>query len=113
MGDFTPKTPVSLQIRKIIFDKYNQPDAKFTNDDVFEIIKKNGDVDNAWTIDDMEPFFNEICDCGLARSIAQNFTTQWFKTFDPLEKLSCAACNAEIYVSKSEDRKCPSCKAAI
>lgn len=113
MGDFTPKTPIQLQIRKIIFEKYNHPDTKFTNDEVFEIIQKNGDVDKNWTIDDMEPFFKEICDSGLARSIAQNFTTQWFKIFDPLERQHCPACNAEIYISKSENRNCPSCKAII
>ena len=52
MSDFTPSTPLELQIRKIIFEKFNDPDKKFTNDDVFEILKSNGDIDPSWIIDD-------------------------------------------------------------
>ena len=29
MSDFTPKTPIALQIRKIIFEKFNDVDSKF------------------------------------------------------------------------------------
>jgi hypothetical protein len=77
MSDFTPTTPISLQIRKIIFEKFNDVNVKFTNDEIFEIIKKNGDFDPSWIIDDTESFFNDICNSGLARNIAQNFTTIW------------------------------------
>ena len=52
----------------------------------FEIIKKNGDIDASWIIDDMEPHFKEICDSGLTRNIAQNFTTIWLKLFETVEK---------------------------
>ena len=52
MSDFTPTTPIALQIRKIIFEKYNDIDTKFTNDEIFEIIQKNGDIDTSWIIDD-------------------------------------------------------------
>jgi hypothetical protein len=40
MSDFTPVIPVVLQIRKIIFEKFNDVDIKFTNDEIFEILKK-------------------------------------------------------------------------
>ena len=33
MGDFTPSIPIELQIRKIIFEKFNDVDTKFTNDE--------------------------------------------------------------------------------
>lgn len=115
MGDFTPKIPISLQIRKIIFEKFNDPDVRFTNDEIFELIKKNGDIDKSMTIDDMESYFKEIGDSGLARNIAQNFTTLWFKLFDTIEKAHCNSCNNDIYLGKSEDRICPNpdCKATI
>jgi len=115
MGGFTTKTPISLQIRKIIFEKFNDPDIKFTNDEIFELIKKNGDIDQSWTIDDMESYFKDISDSGLARNIAQNFTTLWFKLFDTVEKFHCNSCSNDIYLGKSEDRACPNqdCKATI
>ena len=30
---------------------------------------------------------------GLVRCIAQNFTTQWFKIFNDVEKITCNSCN--------------------
>lgn len=115
MGYFTPKIPIQLQIRKIIFEKFNDPDVRFTNDEIFELIKKNNDIDKSWIVDDMESYFKEICDSGLTRNIAQNFTTLWFKLFDTVEKFHCNSCNNDIYLGKSEDRICPNpdCKATI
>ncbi len=115
MSDFVPVTPIILQIRKIIFEKFNDVDTKFTNDEIFETLKENGDINTSWIIDDVEPFFNEICDSGLARNIAQNFTTIWLKLFDPVEKLHCNACNYDIHLGTSEKRICPntSCKSSI
>lgn len=106
-------TPIQLQIRKIIFEKFNDTDLRFTNDEIFEIMKKNGGIDPSWTIDNMEQYFSEICEQGLVRNIAQNFTTQWFKLFDMVEKTSCNSCNQEIYLGKSEERMCPNCKASV
>ena len=115
MSDFTPTIPIPLQIRKIIFEKFNDIDAKFTNDEIFEIIKKNGDLNPFWIVDDTELFFNDICDSGLARNIAQNLNTIWMKLFDPVEKLHCNTCNYDVYLGSSEDRICPnpSCKSSI
>ena len=115
MSDFTPTIPVPLQIRKIIFEKFNNVDTIFTNDEIFEILKENADIDSTWIIDDTESFFNEICDSGLARNIAQNFTTIHLKLFDPIEKLHCGVCNQDIYLGTSEERTCPnpSCKSSI
>ena len=115
MSDFTPKTPIELQIRKIIFEKFNDVDSKFSNDEIFEIIKENGDIDPSWIVDDLESFINKICDSGLARNIAQNFTTIHLKLFDPVEKIHCSTCNQDIYLGTSEERTCPNptCKSSI
>jgi len=115
MSDFTPSTPLELQIRKVIFEKFNDTDKKFTNDEVFEILKSNGDIDPSWIIDDTESLFHEICDSGLVRNIAQNFTTIFFKLFDPVEKLRCDSCNHDVFLGTSEERVCPnpSCKSVI
>jgi hypothetical protein len=115
MGDFIHSVPIPNQLRKLIFEKFNDTELKFNNDEIFEILKNNGDVDKSWTIDDMEKYFKEICDSGLLRNIAQNFTTQWFKLFDKIEKIQCNSCKQEIYLGKSEERFCtnPECKSAI
>ena len=115
MSDFVPQVPVALQIRKIIFEKFNDVDGKFTNDEIFDILKQNGDINSSWIVDDIESFINEICDSGLARNIAQNFTTIWLKLFDPIEKLHCSTCNQDIYLGSSEERICPnpSCKSVL
>ena len=115
MSDFKSSVPVQLQIRKIIYDKFNDPNLRFTNDEVFEILKNNGDIDKSWTIDNVEQFFKEISDSGLVRNIAQNFTTVWFKLFDTIEKIHCNSCDQDIYLGKSEPKICPNpnCKKSI
>jgi hypothetical protein len=107
-------TDVSLEIRKVIFEKFNS-DERFTNDQVFAELQKNNKIEKSITIDDMEQYFTELCDAGVMRNIAQNFTTQWFKLFDPLEKVICPTCHTEVPVNKTEEKNCPvsSCKAAI
>jgi hypothetical protein len=114
MSTFSPSIPIQLQIRKIIFEKFNDVDTKFTNDDIFEIIKQGGDMDSSWIIDDLEPHINEICDSGLTRNIAQNFTTIYLLLFDPLKKYYCNSCNQDVYIGSSETQ-CPnsSCNAKI
>ena len=115
MSEFQPSVKIQDQIRKIIFEKFNDVEVRFTNDEIFEIIKNNGDIDKNWTIDDVEKYFQEICDSGLVRNIAQNFTTIWFKLFEPVEKIQCKSCNQEIYLGKAEDRTCTNseCRASI
>ena len=108
MSDFIPSTPIELQIRKIIFEKFNDVDTKFTNDEIFELLKSEGDVDPSWIIDDTESLFHDLCDSGLVRNIAQNFTTIFLKLFDPVEKFHCDACNNDVFLGTSEERLCPS-----
>ena len=115
MCSFSPSIPIQLQIRKIIFDKYNDVDTKFTNDEIFDTIKQGGDFDSSWIIDDLEPYINEICDSGLTRNIAQNFTTIWLKLFNPIKKLHCNSCDNDVYLGESEKQECPnpSCNATL
>ena len=67
------------QIRKVIFDNFNDVDTRFNNDQVLELLKKDEAFDQTITIDDLESQFVKIEDDGLVRCIAQNFTTKWFK----------------------------------
>lgn len=104
---------IPLQIRKIIFEKYNNDDVRFTNDEIFEFLQKNGTIAKSLTIDDVEQHFAELCNSGVMRNIAQNFTTQWFKLFEPLEEFKCASCQRQSYINKSDERSCPSCGKSI
>jgi len=105
---------ITLQIRKIIFEKFNDTNLRFTGDEIFETLKTLG-IDKSLTIEDTKSFFNQLHKDGLLRPIAQDFTTQWFKLFAEVEKLKCNKCNLEIHLGKLEDRICPNpaCKAAI
>lgn len=104
---------IPSQIRKIIFEKYNNGDIRFTNDEIFAVLQQNEMIDKSLTIDDVEQHFTELCDSGVMRNIAQNFTTQWFKLFEPLEEFKCASCQVQSYINKTDERSCPHCKASI
>ena len=105
---------IPLQIRKIIFEKFNDQNLRFTNDEILEVLKAEG-LAGSLTIDDMEPYFEQLHDEGLIRPIAQNFTTQWFKIFDLVESHDCKSCHRQVYLGKLEPRMCPNrqCKAPI
>ncbi len=98
--------PITTSIRKVIFENFNDVDLRFNNDQVFEILKQNEKVDPSLTIDDMEVHFKELEDAEILRNIAQNFTTQWFKLFEPIEKIQCSSCKKESYIISSENKIC-------
>jgi len=106
---------VTIHIRKIIFENFNDLDLRFNNDQIFEILKQNKNIDQSLTIDDMEIYFKELCDAELLRNIAQNFTTQWFKLFELFEKIECKSCKNENYLTSSEKKICQNqrCSATI
>ncbi|SVB37223.1 uncharacterized protein METZ01_LOCUS190077 [marine metagenome] len=54
----------------------------------------------------MEIYFKELCDSEILRNIAQNFTTQWFKLFEPLNKVECGSCKENSYIISSENKIC-------
>jgi len=98
--------PVTIDIRKVIFENFNDLDLRFNNDQIFEILKQNKNIDQSLTIDDMEIYFKELCDAELLRNIAQNFTTQWFKLFELFQKIECKSCKNENYLTSSEEMIC-------
>ena len=98
--------PITTNIRKVIFENFNDIDLRFNNDQIFEILKKNQIIEPSVTIDDMEVYFKELGDAEILRNIAQNFTTQWFKLFEPIEKIQCNSCKKESYITSSENRIC-------
>ena len=98
--------PITIHIRKIIFENFNDVDLKFNNDQIFEILKQNKNAEPSSTIDDMEIHFKELCDAELLRNIAQNFTTQWFKLFELIEKNQCKSCKNESYLVSHENKIC-------
>ena len=103
--------PIITNIRKVIFENFNDIDLRFNNDQIFEILKQHEMIDQSLTIDAMDVHFKELCDTEILRNIAQNFTTQWFKLFEPIEKIQCNSCKKESYFVSSENRICqnPSC----
>ena len=98
--------PITTSIKKVIFENFNDADLRFNNDQIFEILKQKQMIDPSLTIDDMEVHFKELCDTELLRNIAQNFTTQWFKLFEPIEKIQCNSCKKESYLIASEGKIC-------
>ena len=98
--------PITTSIRKVIFENFNDIDLRFNNDQIFEILKKNQIIESSVTIDDIEVYFKELGDAQILRNIAQNFTTQWFKLFEPIEKIQCNSCKKESYITSSENRIC-------
>ena len=102
----TDNLAIVTSIRKVIFENFNDIDLRFNNDQIFEILKKNQIIEPSVTIDDMEVYFKELGDAEILRNIAQNFTTQWFKLFEPIEKIQCNSCKKESYITLSENRIC-------
>jgi len=98
--------PITTSISRVIFENYNDVYLKFNNDQVFEILKQDEKIDQSLTINDMEVYFKELCDAEILRNIGQNFNTQWFKLFEPIEKIQCNSCKKESYLVSSENRIC-------
>ena len=98
---------IELQIRRIIFDNFNDLDIRFNNDQILEFLKKSDGFDQSITVDNLEDEFKKIEDDGFVRCIAQNFTTKWFKLYDDIEKIHCSSCNSDVYLGKDESRICP------
>ncbi len=115
MANFMPNMSIPLHIRKIVFEKYNDTERHFTNNDIVEELRCRGVVKSDWTVNDIEPHIRQLCNAGMFRDIAQNLTTIWLKLFDVLEKYHCNSCGLEIFLGRMEERKCPNqpCSASI
>ena len=94
------------QIRKVIFDNFNDGDTRFNNDQILELLKKDEAFDQTITVDNLESQFAKIEDDGLVRCIAQNFTTKWFKLYEKMEQLNCSSCNGVVFLGSGESKIC-------
>lgn len=111
-GQFVPSVPVNLQLRRIIFERFNDPELRFTNDEIFAAVRDGGDVDPLWDVLDAEDEFAGLCRSGLLRNIAQNFNTVWYKLFDVVDEVRCGACSKTVHLGRSEDPVCPNAACA-
>ena len=101
-------------IRKVIFDNFNDTDTRFSNDDILGYLKQ---MDRHKVLDDVLDFEDQLLEMeksGLLRPIAQNFNTRYYRLWDILEPATCKSCNVVTYFAQAEeeeDKSCPHCKA--
>jgi hypothetical protein len=109
-------TKVSRQdIRRIIFDNYNDTDVRFSNDEILEHLNQEEKY-KAMNLDvlDFEDVLLEMEGSGLLRPIAQNFNTRYYRLWNELEPVTCKACGLATYFSQPEENKlCPQCGAKL
>jgi hypothetical protein len=102
-------------IRRVIFDNFNDTDVRFSNDDILAHL--NGmDAYSAMELDvlNFEEVLLEMEKSGLLRPIAQNFNTRYYRLWGEMETTACKTCNAESYFASIEDDKfCPRCRARL
>ena len=101
-------------IRKAIFDNFNDTDTRFSNDDILGYLKQ---LDRYKMLDDvlvLEEQLLKMEKSGLLRPIAQNFNTRYYRLWDILEPKTCKLCNFVTYFAKVEvDAYCPQCKTGM
>ena len=104
-----------LLIRCAIFDHFNKKDLSFNNDQILEEIVKSGALGADFDAEKLEVHFEDLCKKEILRNIAQNLTTVWYKTFDPLSAYSCKSCNMQVYINADVEKNCPNpaCNATI
>ena len=51
---------IELQIRRIVFDNFNDLDIRFNNDQILEFLKKSDGFDQTITVDNLEDEFKKI-----------------------------------------------------
>ena len=99
-------------IRRIIYDSFNDTDVRFSNDEILEHL--NGqDVYKKAELDvlDFEDVLLDLESSGLLRAIAQNFNTRYYRIWAPLSTLTCSSCGIMSYYSEAEEaKKCFKCK---
>ena len=110
----TPK--VSRQdIRKIIFDNYNDTDVRFSNDEILAHLNEREDY-RKMELDvlDFENLLLEMENSRMLRPIAQNFNTRYYRLWETVSQGACKACGELTYFASSEEEKnCPRCSASL
>lgn len=104
----------SHDIRKIIFDNFNDTDTRFSNDEILAFLNQ---MDRYKALEDVLDFEDVLLDMeksGLLRAIAQNFNTRYYRLWNVLEPATCQACNFVTYFAQAEENKtCPQCNAKM
>lgn len=102
-------------IRKIIFDNYNDTDVRFSNDEILAHLNEQTSYrEMELEVLDFEDVLLELEGSGMLRPIAQNFNTRYYRLWSPLEQTVCKACSAaSFFASSEEEKKCPHCDARL
>lgn len=102
-------------IRKIIFDSYNDVDIRFSNDEILaHLNEQNNYREMDLDVLDFEDVLLEMESSGMLRPIAQNFNTRYYRLWGPVEQTDCKACGRATYFASSEEvKKCPNCSAKL
>jgi predicted Zn-ribbon and HTH transcriptional regulator len=104
----------SSDIRKIIFDNFNDTDARFSNE---EILGHLNQIEKYRALDDVLDFEDALLEMeksGMLRAIAQNFNTRYYRLWNSLEPAACKACNFSTFFALNEESKaCPQCGATM
>lgn len=98
-------------IRKIVFEHYNNTDVRFSNDEILEYLN-NTERYRAAQLDvlDLEDVLLEMERSGLLRPIAQNFNTRYYRLGGTLERRACKSCGFTSYFGTMEEGQiCPEC----
>jgi len=106
-GNNAATAALNLEMRRAIFENFNDLELRFTNDEVLGIMRKKGVVDDACDVCDVESDFVSLCESGLVRNIAQNFNTMWLRLFDAVDEMKCGACSQTVHLGRAEERACP------
>lgn len=98
---------LGLEMRRTIFENFNDLELRFTNDEVLDAMRKKDVVNDACDVCDVESDFVSLCESGLVRNIAQNFNTMWLRLFDVVDEMKCGACSQTVHLGRAEERACP------
>jgi hypothetical protein len=102
-------------IRKIIFDNYNDTDVRFSNDEILDHLNEDERY-RSMQLDvlDFEEILLELEASRMLRPIAQNFNTRYYRLWETVEGTTCKGCGSSAYFASSEEeKKCPNCGAKI
>lgn len=104
----------SHDIRKIIFDNFNDTDTRFSNDEMLSLLNL---MDQYSRLDDVLEFEDVLLGMeksGMLRPIAQNFNTRYYRLWSPLELANCKSCGFSTYFAPNEEGKvCPKCSSPM
>ncbi|MEW6605732.1 MAG: hypothetical protein AB1351_13745 [Thermoproteota archaeon] len=104
----------SHDIRRIIFDNFNDTDTRFSNDEMLGYLNQMNQYKSLDDVLDFEDVLLDMEKSGLLRPIAQNFNTRYYRLWNTLETATCKACGFSTYFAPSEEGKiCPKCSAPM